>query len=87
MKLDEFHEVEKDTFCYILKYRESKGINTKTGKEEFASRDTYHANLTQVLKAYSNKIIDVDKSIIELKESIDLMNAKMNEFKKLTIKK
>ncbi len=87
MKLDEFHEVEKDTFCYILKYRESKGINPKTGKEEVASRDTYHANLTQVLKAYSNKIINVDESIIELKESIDLMNAKMNEFKKLTIKK
>jgi hypothetical protein len=71
MKLGQHHTIERDPCCFILKYREDKGINKKTGKPIIASKNTYHASIMQAIETYVSDVANVDGEIKDLIESLE----------------
>ena len=71
IKLDDRYSIDRDNYCWMLKYREEKGVSEKTGKVKVSERTTYHATLQQTLSEYVDSSIRVAESVSELKERLE----------------
>jgi hypothetical protein len=76
--LDDLYTIETDTYNYTLKYKESKGINEETGKEQFSKSESYFPTLKQALLTYMNYALKPSESIDDILVRLDEVEAVIN---------
>ena len=65
IKLDDNFTIEKDQYCWTLKYKNTKTNIDKDGesKEITSSWSTYHPTIQMALKKYCDSILKIAESI------------------------
>ena len=81
MKLDENYSIEKDPYCWILRYEKTGEINEKTGKPIQTLNETYHNSTKQALAEYLDCIIGDNFEVIGILESIKLAESNILNMK------
>lgn len=83
MKLDNNYTITPDAHCWVLHYREVRGVNESTGRPRVSTDEWYLPNLKAALKKYmdislkgADSVGELMKRLNEVEQKIDKIDVK-----------